>query len=466
MTTTYFHLHALSELTSEKLKMKPKLKLHDYQQIAVDHLHRNPRAALFLDMGLGKTAITLSALRSEHLPVLVIAPKRVAENVWDSERKLWRPDLTLRVAAGSKTARSAAIRAEADITVIGRDNIRDLLDHPNRWQTVVLDELSGFKNRNTTRWKIAKKLLADTPHVWGLTGTPAPNGLLDLWPQIYLLDRGARLGTTLTGFRNRYFVAGQQLRTGVVTRWDMRPGADTRIHHLLEDICLSMSTADRIDLPPVTFNVVTVPLDNRTKKVYKEFKDNLVADLTMIGGEIHSAKNAAILSSKLSQISAGFLYVDDADLRGHKYDVLHSNKVSAVREIIDGTGSPVLVFYRFKAELEMLRNAIPEARLATEKGVIDDWNAGRVPVLLAHPASAGHGLNLQHGGHTIVWTSLTWSPEGWAQANKRLARQGQKHPVVIHMLISPGTVDRAIRARVQDKKSIEDALLEHLRSVL
>ena len=442
------------------------MRLHDYQQIAVDHLRRNPRAGLFLDMGLGKTAVSLSALTPDHLPALVIAPKRVAENVWEAEAALWRPDLRIRVAKGSPAARSAVLSGNADITVIGRDNMKDLLGHPNRWRTVILDELSGFKSRASNRWKIGKKLLRDTPHVWGLTGTPSPNGLLDLWPQIYLLDNGQRLGTTLTGFRNRYFVAGAQLRTGVVTRWDIRPGADTRIHHLIEDICLSMETDGRIELPPVTFNTVDVPLDNKTKRIYKEFKDTLVADLGLLGGEIHTAKNAAILSSKLSQITAGFLYVDDADIRDWKYDVLHQNKIAAVREIIDGTGSPVLVFYRFKAELEMLRRELPTAAVVSDQDVIARWNRGDIPVLLAHPASAGHGLNLQHGGHTIVWTTLPWSLEEWEQANKRLARQGQLNPVVIHMLSSPGTVDRAIRSRLQDKKSVQDALLDHLESVL
>lgn len=432
---------------------------------------------------LGKTAVSLSALTPDHLPALVIAPKRVAENVWSTEAALWRPDLTVSVVAGTPAQRREARAVEADIYVIGRDNIGDFLNTDGqghikgvtadvaRYRTVILDELSGFKSRSSKRWKAALWLTRDTPHVWGLTGTPTPNGLLDLWAQVCLLDhgerlgRGARIGTGYTKFQERYFFPGNRMPNGVITEWRLRPGADDAIHRAIEDICLSMTTDGRIDLPPVTENAVSVPLPASVMKDYRTFKRDLVLSLDVLGdGEIFTASNAAVLTSKLSQMSAGGLYEDDADLKGGTYRVLHSEKVKAVREIVDGTGSPVLVFYHFKFELDALRKEFPEARLATEAGVVADWNAGRVPVLLAHPASAGHGLNLQHGGHTVVWTTLPWSMELWQQANKRLARQGQKNHVVIHLLEAPGTVDGTIRHRLQDKVSVQDALMTYLES--
>lgn len=440
--------------------------LHDYQEIAVDHLLRNPRAALFLDMGLGKTAVTLRALTPRHLPALVTAPKRVTEEVWAEEAGKWRPDLSIAIAAGDPRQRLAALKSEADITVISRDNLRDALQVGARFNTFVIDELSGFKTRNSVRWKTARKFTAPV-HVWGLTGTPSPNGLMDLWAQVYLLDTGQRLGRTLTEYQNRFFTPGRQLANGVITEWIIRPFAEEKIHALLADICLSMETEGRLELPPVTYNPVSVPLAPEIRKVYKGFQETLVADLEVIGGEIHTAGNAAILSSKLSQVAAGFIYVDNADLREGAYDILHQEKVKAVQEIVEGTGSPVLVFYRYKAERDMIGAAMPGlVHTVEEPGVIAKWNAGKIPVLLTHPQSVGHGLNLQDGGHTIIWSSLSWSLEDWQQGNKRLDRQGQKHPVVIHMLISPNTVDTAIQDRLQNKASVQQALRNYLDSLL
>lgn len=441
------------------------MKLHNYQQIAIEHLNRNPRAGLFLDMGLGKTAITLSALTPKHLPALVVAPKRVAENVWATESDIWRPDLHIEIAAGAPAARAAAFTSDADIVVIGRDNLRDAEKYRDQFETLILDELSGFKSRGSVRWKTARKI--QTSHVWGLTGTPAPNGLLDLWAQVFLLDGGKRLGRTLTEYRSRYFTPGRQLANGVITEWIIRPFAAEKIHKLIEDICLSMSTDGRLDLPPVTYNYVTVPLPLEVRKVYKTLKDTLVADLELLGGEVHTAGNAAILSSKLSQVAAGFLYQDDNESHNKAYDLIHLEKVKAVQEIVEGTGSPVLVFYRFVAERELITAAMPGlVHSIDEPDAVARWNAGEIPVLLAHPASAGHGLNLQHGGHTVVWSSPPWPLEEWEQGNKRVARQGQKNPVVIHILLSPGTVDEAIRTRLELKTSVQEALLAYLESPL
>jgi SNF2 family DNA or RNA helicase len=451
----------------------PTLQLHQYQQQAVQFLQERRKAGLFLDMGLGKTAISLRALNADSLPALVTAPKRVAENVWETEAALWRPDLRVVVAKGTPKSREAALASGADIVVIGRDNLADAVPHAHRFKTLIMDELSGWKTRASLRWKAAKKVCASpsVTHVWGLTGTPSPNGLLDLWAQMFLLDGGQRLGTTIGGYRNRYFVPSGQLANGVVTGWDLRPGADKRIHTLLEDLCLSMDTEGKVDLPPVTMNTVHVPLPPTARKVYKAMKNDLVADMELLGlqGEIHSAMNAAVLSSKLSQICAGFMYVDDADIRDRAYDVIHKEKAAAVAEIVEGTGSQVLVAYRFQAELDLLKQVLgSKAHTIDEPNVIQKWNSntGQVPVLLAHPASAGHGLNLQHGGHTMVWATVPWSLEEYMQMNKRLARQGQQHPVVIHHLVAPHTVDEAVMQRLAEKKTVQQALLDHLGSPL
>jgi SNF2 family DNA or RNA helicase len=405
-------------------------------------------------MGLGKTASVLSALEPEHLPVLVVAPKRVAEHVWPAEQRKWRPDLSLAVAAGSPANRRAMLVSGCDVIVIGRDNLADAVGLP--WRTIVLDESSGFKNRSTKRWRAAAKLAKEATYVWELTGTPSPNGLLDLWAQVALLDQGERLGKTLGSYRSRYFTESKWIN-GHVVDWAIRPGAAERIHALLGDICLSMES--RLDLPPVTYNNVAVPLPPSLMAAYKRLKKELVADLD---GASIVASNAAVATGKLSQLTAGFNYPHPDDLLGFTTD-LHDEKTKALAEVIEGTGSPVLVFYRFKHELERLREIPGAVSIDEHGGVIQEWNAGTIPILLAHPASAGHGLNLQHGGHTIVWTTPTWNAEEYAQANARLARQGQTHPVVIHHLIAPDTVDGAILDRLAGKLSVQDALLKALR---
>lgn len=395
----------------------------------------------------------------------------MAEEVWPVEVPKWRPDLRIALAAGGPAKRAEALSSGADIVVIGRDNFADVepLARKRTWKTLIIDELSGFKGgMKAKRWKVARRVVKHVDFVWGLTGTPAPNGLMDLWPQIFLLDGGERLGTTVTGFRNRYFMPGKQLANGVITEWLLRPESDKRIHEKIEDLCLSMGTEGRIELPPLTENEVKIVLPSATRSLYRTFKRDLLVTLDLVGKEgVRTAANAAVLSSKLSQISAGFLYPDDADLKpGLQYDVLHKEKINAVREITEGTGEPVVVFYRFRAEADLLMKEFPQARHINEKGVVQEWDRGDVPMLVAHPASAGHGLNLQHGGNRIIWTTMPWSLEEWRQANKRLFRQGQKNAVVIHILMADRTVDGAIRTRLTEKASVEDALLAHLESAL
>lgn len=443
------------------------MRLHGYQEVARDFLRGQDRAALFLDMGLGKTACTLTALEDRHLPVLVVAPKRVAEEVWGAEQQLWRPDLRLVVAAGSPTARANALASDADIVVIGRDNLRDALTIKRPFNTLVLDELSGFKTRASVRWKAARKLIKDQniKHVWGLTGTPNPNGYMDLWAQLALLDGGARLGKTLTAYRDRYFVPGRRIATGIVVEWKPRPEAPAAIQRAIEDICLAMATDGRITLPAVTHNVIEVELPPAARRAYNEFASTLVVDLTeLIGGEVHTASTAAVLTARLSQMTSGFVYVDDADLNEYRYTELHHAKIDALREIIEAQSSPILVFYRFNAEKTLIQQAFPEAWTIDEPHAIAKWNAGEVPLLVAHPASAGHGLNLQHGGHTVVWMSPTWDLEHYEQANKRLARQGQKHPVVIHHILARNTIDTLVQTRLAQKAITQFDLLAYLES--
>lgn len=447
-----------------------ELQLDDYQEVALAHLRRNPRAALWMDMGLGKTAVVLTAITPDHLPMLVSAPKRVAAEVWPVEVKKWRPDLRVVHVVGNPARRKELLSWPADIYVIGRDNLRDLANarrQPQPWRSYVIDESSGVKTKRSVRWRCSRKISRGLPYVWELTGTPSPNGLLDVWAQVALLDDGERLGATLGEFRAEHFTPGMRLENGVIASWNIRKGHDKIIHRLIEDICLSLQNDGRVKMPELRYNKVVVPFDPKDRKRYQDLKDNLLVDLTdVIGGEVHTAANAGVLSSKLAQITAGFLYVDDADVRGTLYTGLHTNKVQALQEIVDGTGSPVLVFYRFKAEKEMLLKAFPEAETVDRPGFSERWNNGEIPMLLAHPASAGHGLNLQYGGHTIVWTTLNWDLEQWQQANKRLHRRGQKHPVVIHYLETPDTVDGAMKDVLDGKKTVQQALMDHLESPL
>jgi SNF2 family DNA or RNA helicase len=435
------------------------MKLHTYQELARDFLRQHSEAGLFLDCGYGKTAITLSAFERHHLPALVVAPKRPALHTWPAEHQLWRPELELALAIGGPAERRAALDLEAEITVIGRDNLKDI---KRPYRTVVFDELSGYKDKGTERWKMGRRLAKAAKTVWGLTGTPMPNGLLDLWAQLYLLDGGQRLDTAVTRYRERYFLPAKILKNPYrVVAWKPKPGAEDAIHRKIDDICLSI--VDEIELPPITYNRIYVDLPSSVRSAYREFQRELLVNLELLGGEVHTAANAAVLTGKLSQLTAGFLYSDDGT---HRYDWLHDAKLDALAEVRDGTGDNLLVFYRFQAELEALRRRFPEAWHLDDAGAITAWNQREVPMLFAHPQSAAHGLNLQHGGHSIVWNSLDWSLEIWIQANARLFRQGQKNPVVVHMIEVEGSIDTVIDKRIHSKKFDQDALINHLASPL
>lgn len=388
----------------------------------------------------------------------MIAPKRVAEHVWPVEAKIWRPDLRVEVAAGSASARRAALRSDADVVVLGRDNVADAVPVRDRFSTVVLDELSSFKNRATLRWRHARKLCESASYVWGLTGTPSPNGYMDLWAELALVDLGHRLGRSITRYRAQYFVPSGYVAGGVVTGYELRNGAQARIDERLADICVSMRSEDYLELPATVSTTVEVSMPRRASKAYEEIRRDLVTQLD--SGETITAASAAVATGKLSQVTAGFLYEDDNGVGPRRAEELHRSKVEAVVELVDNVeGGGALVFYRFRQELAMLREALPGARTVDEAGVIEDWNNGAVPVLLAHPASAGHGLNLQAGGHTVIWSSPTWSLESYLQANARLARQGQSRPVMVHHVVVPGTVDAAILAALDGRRSVQDALM-------
>lgn len=430
-----------------------------HQRHARAFLRSHARAGLFLDMGLGKTATVLSALEPRHLPALVVAPKRVAEETWPEELGKFRPDLTYALAAGRPAERRAAFAPElgADLVFVSRDNLASVpLRYP--FKCVIIDELSSFKNTNSQRFRLMRKIVKNRDYVWGLTGTPTPNSLLELWPQMFLLDGGESLGKSVVAYRERWFTPADRLPSGVITSWDLRPGAERTIYDLIKPSVLSMQGATHLELPPVTYNSIRVTLPAKALKAIETFKKAKVLE---VGKTLFTAANAAVLSGKFSQMSAGFIYHDDAEFSG-KYTSLHTAKLDALDEVLEAATSPVLVFYRFKAEKDAIKARHSEAREIKDAGVIKEWNAGRVPLLLAHPESAGHGLNLQAGGHTIVWTSLPWSSEQWAQGNARLARQGQKSPVVIHTLEASGTIDARIKDVLGGKVSAQRALLDYL----
>lgn len=440
-------------------------RLHPYQRDAVRHLHAHPRAGLFLVPGLGKTAISLSALTEVHFPVLVIAPKKVIEETWPEEIPKWRPDLTFSLVRGNAVERKEALKREADIYLVTRDTFSGDLDlrKPQPWKTVILDELSGFKNRGTQRWRAANRLVKTTPYVWGLTGTPMPNGFLDLWPQVFLLDRGARLGRTITSYRSTHFTPGKRLPNGIVTKYNLNPGSKEIIEQSIADLCLSIDKSHA--KYPIQNDVYHYfDLTPKVRKAYQQMLDHYIAD---IGETKATVEHAAAKSAKLSQIAAGFMYhsgligaeeSDEAEITHH-----HMLKMEALQEILeDAQGAPALVFYRFKEDRRRLLQLEGAVDIKTPHSV-DRWNRGNIPILIAHPGSAGHGLNLQRGGSLMVWYSMDWSSEYYTQGIGRLVRQGQPSPAVaVHHILARDTVDEEILAVVQGKISRQDALLRIL----
>ena len=416
----------------------------------------------------GKTVITLTAINDllqdfAVWKVLVVAPKRVAEDTWSREFQKWDHLQGMRVSKviGTPKQRIAALETDADVYVIGRDCIQWLVEYyqakRNGWpfDMLVVDELSGFKNPQAKRFRALRKTLPFTKRVVGLTGTPSPNGLIDLWAQIYLLDRGERLGRTLGTYRETIFRPGK--RNGfVVYQWEPVKGAQEEIERRLRDLCLSMSAEDYLQLPERIDRTVTVTLSPKERKLYDRMEKESLIELKAEGDAV-VALNAAATMTKLLQIANGRVYTEEKNILK-----IHDGKLQALEEIIEDATSPVLVFYSFRHDMEAIRERIPEARIMETAKDIEDWNDGRIPVLLVHPASAGYGLNLQAGGHIIVWYGLTWSLELYQQANARLHRQGQDHAVIIHHLIAEGTVDEQVMRALKQKDTGQAALLAAL----
>lgn len=442
---------------------------HPYQLYARDWILSHEACGLFLDMGLGKTAITLSAIAElldlgEARRVLVVAPLRVAKTVWAEEAQKWDHTRHLRVVKvlGSPEQRLSALRQNADIYVINRENVVWLTNQYTRkkwpFDVVVLDELSSYKSSSAERFRALRRTRPAMRRVIGLTGTPASNGYIDLWSQVYLLDRGERLGSTVTGYRDRYFDPGRR-NQAVVFDWRLKPGADKAIEQKLSDLCMSMRAGDYLSLPECVEVTHQVQLPPAARHLYEDMEKELVLEL---GDDIVTAANAAVATGKLLQMAGGAVYAEDGS-----WTALHRAKLDCLRQIIDeAQGQSVLCYYAYQHELERIKAAFPEAReLRTEEDVAA-WCRGEVPLLLAHPASAGHGLNLQYGGHIMVWFGLTWSLELYQQACARLHRQGQSHPVMLHRIVAEKTVDEDVLRALDAKDKTQSALMDAVKAVV
>ena len=442
-----------------------KYKPHNYQQFATDFILNQSICCLMLDMGLGKTVITLTALWQLTLDsfdvsrVLVIAPKRVAEDTWPKELAKWEhlTGLTSSLVLGSAAERKAALQKKAFLYIINRENVAWLVkNHYWDFDMVVIDELSSFKSNKAERFKAMKKVRPMVTRIVGLTGTPAPNTLLDLWPQMYLMDMGQRLGRFIGGFRDRFFLPDKRNRE-IIYSYKPREGAEDAIHALISDICISMKAADYLDMPERIDNRIEVSMSPKERKLYDDFQKDMVLS---IGDEELDAVNAAALSNKLLQMANGAVYGEDK-----KVIPIHDRKLDALEDLVEAAnGKPLLVAYWYKHDLQRIKARFKNARCIDTAKDIDDWNAGKIPLALIHPASAGHGLNLQDGGCTIVWFGLTWSLELYQQLNARLWRQGQKHTVVIHHIVTKGTHDEDVMRALENKDTRQSALIEAVRA--
>lgn len=442
---------------------------HDYQRRAIEKILTTPACGMFLEMGLGKTVIALTAAklliydRFAIFRVLVIAPLKVAEDTWSREAQKWDhlQDLKIAKILGSATQRKAAAESEADIYVVNRENVVWLTKlFPGdmwRWDMVIIDELSSFKSNQAERFKAMRRIRPHIDRIVGLTGTPNPNGYMDLWAQIFLLDQGERLERTIGRYRQLYFRPGKG--NGYVTyEWRLLPEADKVIQKKISDIVVSMRAEDYLNLPERIENNVRIILPPAVLRKYRKMERDRLLELD--NEETITATNAAAVMGKLLQMTGGASYNDDGG-----FSVFHSEKIRALQDIIDTAGSPVLVFYGYRHERERLLEAMAklDPRELQSEDDISDWNSGKIRILIAHPASVGYGLNLQAGGHVIVWYSLPWSLELYQQANARLHRQGQTEAVVINHLIAVGTVDEQVISSLQKKDTGQAALMAALR---
>jgi SNF2 family DNA or RNA helicase len=440
--------------------------IHDYQRRAVDFIKDNPKAALWIDMGLGKTVSTLTALsdlidQKVIKKTLIIAPLRVSNHTWPTEIHNWKHTRALNytILSGlTPKKREAAIDEDTDIHIINRENIPWLVEQlGQRWHydMVVIDESSSFKSHTSKRWKSLRKILGKVSRMVLLTGTPAPNSLLELWPQFYLLDKGERLEKTRGKFLSKYCTA---VGNPQWNQWAVKPDRADAIHSAVSDIALVMSAEDYLQLPQRIDISVEVDLPPAARNAYEEMKSDFMIAYT--SGEI-LAVNAAVQVGKLLQIANGNVYTEDGE-----YLRVHREKYDALDDIIESTNEPILIAYTFKSDLAELRLLYPDSEvIGKDPTVIDRWNAGEIPILFAHPASAGHGLNLQKGGSILVWFGLTWSLELYQQFNARLHRQGQEKPVRVFHIVARNTADRSVLDALSSKKVTQDMLLSVVESL-
>ena len=451
-----------------------KYKPHEYQTYATEFILTHPVAAILLSMGLGKSVITLTAIyelclnRFEVSKTLVIAPLRVARDTWPEEIQKWDhlKGLTYSVAVGTATERRAALLQKTHIHIINRENVQWLIEEsglPFNYDMVVIDELSSFKSYQAKRFRSLMKARPKVQRIVGLTGTPSSNGLMDLWAEFRLLDMGRRLGRFITHYRDEFFLPDKRSAQQVFT-YKPKPGAEDEIYRRIGDITISMKSADYLKMPECVLNEARVTMSDSEAALYKAMKDDLV--VTLKGEEIDAA-NAAALSGKLCQMANGAIYGEDK----HTLSI-HERKLDALEDLIEGAnGKPVLVAYWFKHDLARIeerlhKQHIPFSRLDTQESIVR-WNRGELPVALIHPASAGHGLNLQAGGSTLIWFGLTWSLELYQQTNARLWRQGQQaETVVIHHIITKGTIDEQIMTALRRKDKTQTALIDAVKAQL
>ncbi|MCH5241779.1 MAG: DEAD/DEAH box helicase family protein [Muribaculaceae bacterium] len=442
-----------------------RFKAHTYQERAIRWVESTPRCMLFLDMGLGKSVITLTAVQNliDHAEVervLVVAPKKVAESTWSTEAEKW-DHLDLRVSRiiGDVKKRRAGLNADADIYVVGRDSLVWLINEEGakgKFDMLVLDELSSFKNHRSQRFKAARLLSLTTHRVVGLTGTPTPNGLVDLWAQTAVVDLGERLGKSFRNFAMEHFRVIE--RNHIPIKYDPKPGAVNAIGRKIEDISLTMKAEDWLDLPELIEHDVEVELGEKAMKGYREFEKARVMEIMESGGEV-TAMSAAALTNKLSQYANGAVYVDGF---GGLWVEMHKAKIEMLEEIMESVDGNVLCFYQYKHDCDRIKTYLKDYEPREYKGSedLDDWNAGKIRLLLAHPASTAFGLNMQHGGHTVVWFSTGWNLELYQQANARLHRQGQRFAVMVHRLVAKGTVDERMKGAIDGKGMSQEEFLK------
>ena len=445
-----------------------KYKAHEYQEYATKFIEDNEESAVFLECGLGKSVITLTAIknlmaRGEVSRVLVVAPLRVGKTTWPEEIGKWDhlAGLTYAVAIGSVAERLSAVKAKADITIINRENVEWLIDKsgmPFDYDMLVIDELSSFKSFKAKRFKALLKVRPQITRVVGLTGTPSSNGLMDLWAEFRLLDLGERLGRYITRYRLAYFTPDKR-NAQVVFSYKPLPGAEERIYDKIDDITISMRASDYLKLPSLVMNTVVVEMGDKEKEIYDNLCDDMVVSL---GDNEIDAVNAASLSNKLLQMANGAVYGEEQ--RVHH---IHDEKLNALEDLIESAnGKPVLVAYWFKHDLARIKAKFPFVREIKTDADIRAWNRGEIEVGVIHPASAGHGLNLQTGGSTLIWFGLTWSLELYQQTNARLYRQGQKNTVVIHHIVTKGTIDERVLKALEKKEKTQNSLIDAVKAEL